>query len=198
MTDIAHGNVAGEEPGARDHGGAPLAIQPGTSRLLVKTFAGGPLAAFGHDLTFVAPIRNSELRFDADQLRGSVSVRIIADAIALQGGKSEKDRRDIERIMKEKVLEVVKFGEITFESREVRVSRANGGYEADVAGALTLHGVTRPFGLKAKLTRTGPLLRAFGDFTLRMSDFAIEQVTVAGGALKVKDEIKATFDITAR
>lgn len=198
MTDVVHGNVAGEEPGARDDAGAPIAIQPGTSRLLVKTFAGGPLAAFGHDLTFVVPIRSGELRFDADQLRGSVGVRILADAIALQGGKSEKDRRDIERTLKDRVLEVMKFREITFESREVRVRRANAGYDADVAGSLTLHGVTRPLDLKAKLTRTGPLVRAFGDFALRLSDFAIEQVTVAGGALKVKDEIKATFDITAR
>jgi hypothetical protein len=44
----------------------------------------------------------------------------------------------------------------------------------------------------------GDTLRAQGDATLRLTDFRIEPVSVAGGMLKVKDEVKLTFDIVAR
>jgi len=42
------------------------------------------------------------------------------------------------------------------------------------------------------------MLRAFGDFTIRQSDYRIKLASVAGGALKLKDELKFTFDIVAR
>jgi hypothetical protein len=44
----------------------------------------------------------------------------------------------------------------------------------------------------------GDTLRAQGEATLRLTDFRIEPVSVAGGMLKVKDEVKLTFDIVAR
>jgi hypothetical protein len=42
------------------------------------------------------------------------------------------------------------------------------------------------------------MLRASGDFSLSQSDYAIKPVSVAGGALKVKDELKFDFEIVAR
>ena len=40
-------------------------------------------------------------------------------------------------------------------------------------------------------------LRANGEFTIRQTDYRIKLVSVAGGALKLKDELKFTFDIVA-
>ena len=37
-----------------------------------------------------------------------------------------------------------------------------------------------------------------GPFTLRQSDFRIKPVSVAGGTLKLKDELKFAFDVVAR
>ena len=45
---------------------------------------------------------------------------------------------------------------------------------------------------------TGDLMRASGEFSLRQSDYGILPVTVAAGALRVKDEVKLSFDIVAR
>jgi hypothetical protein len=42
------------------------------------------------------------------------------------------------------------------------------------------------------------VLRGNGEATVRQSAFGIRPVTVAGGMLKVKDEVKVTFDIVAR
>jgi hypothetical protein len=41
-------------------------------------------------------------------------------------------------------------------------------------------------------------LRAYGEFSIKQSDFKIRLVSVAGGALKVKDELKLAFDIIAK
>ena len=44
----------------------------------------------------------------------------------------------------------------------------------------------------------GEMLRASGDFTLKQSDYQIKPVSVAGGALKMKDELKFSFEMVAR
>ena len=173
-------------------------INAGTSRLRIKTFAGGPFAALGHDLMFAVPIHKGTITFDAGNGTGSLEVRIRTEAITLEGDKSDKDRRDIEHTLKEKVLEVSRHEQIVYEASNATVTKTGSGYDVEVAGSLTLHGVKQRFPLRAKLNMMGPVLRAFGEFALRMSDFGIAQVTVVGGALKVKDEIKATFDVSAR
>jgi hypothetical protein len=43
----------------------------------------------------------------------------------------------------------------------------------------------------------GESLRANGEFTVRQTDYRIKLVSVAGGALKLKDELKFQFDIVA-
>ena len=42
------------------------------------------------------------------------------------------------------------------------------------------------------------MLRAFGEFAIRQSDYNIKPVSAIGGGLKVKDEVKFSFDIVAR
>ena len=44
----------------------------------------------------------------------------------------------------------------------------------------------------------GTMLRISGDFVLRQSDYGIKPVSFAGGALRLKDELKFTFDLVAR
>jgi hypothetical protein len=42
------------------------------------------------------------------------------------------------------------------------------------------------------------MLRASSDFTLNQTDYNIKLVSVAGGTLKLKDELKFSFEIVAR
>ena len=43
----------------------------------------------------------------------------------------------------------------------------------------------------------GDTLRAQGEFDVRQTDFGIKPVSVAGGTLKIKDELKCSFDLLA-
>ena len=40
-------------------------------------------------------------------------------------------------------------------------------------------------------------MRANGEFTIRQTDYGIRLISVAAGTLKLKDELKFTFDIVA-
>ena len=98
--------------------------------------------------------------------------------------------------MQEKVLETSLFPEITFQSTNVTVSRIiPGRWKAKIIGDLNLHGETRSLWIMGQLTLDGDELRTKGDFTLRQTEYGIKLVSVAAGALKLKDELKFEFDL---
>jgi len=127
--------------------------------------------------------------------QASLKLRIRAASLTVENDASEKDRREMERAMQEDVLESARYPEIVFESS---AASPNGNGRVLIDGHLALHGMTRPQRVPAQLSVTGDLLRAFGDFSVRQTDYRIKLASVAGGALKLKDELKFTFDIVAR
>jgi polyisoprenoid-binding protein YceI len=169
---------------------ADYVIEAGMSRFTVRGFAGGLLSGLGHNPVVAIPDFAGDVRWDpADPQKASLHLRIRAASLAVQNDMSDKDRREMERIMREEIVETV------FESTS---ASANANNRVEIDGNLTLHGVTRRERLPAQLAVTGDMLRAFGDFTIRQSDYRIKLASVAGGALKLKDELKFTFDIVAR
>jgi polyisoprenoid-binding protein YceI len=173
-------------------------IDPSASRLSIKVSTGGPLAAFGHDPTLVMRDVRGDLELDPDNL-ATASLRLVVnpDALALGNEVNESDRREIERKAREEVLMTSTHKEITFECRAGQVV-ANAPMQLSLNGELTLHGVMRPQLVSARLFVTGDTVRAQGEATVRQSEYGIRPVTAAGGMLKVKDEVKLTFDIVAR
>jgi polyisoprenoid-binding protein YceI len=124
---------------------------------------------------------------------------IKADSLAANEDVKEKDRAEIDRMMHEDVLETAKFPEIVFTSTSVNANRlGKGRYRARVIGDLTLHGVTQKnVWIQAEVTITEEKVRAQGQFSLRQTDFQIKPIKVAGGTLRVKNELKFDFDIGA-
>ena len=61
-----------------------------------------------------------------------------------------------------------------------------------------MHGVTRNQPIVVRVAVLGNMLRASGDFSLDQTDYNIKLISVAGGALKLKDELKFSFEIVAR
>ena len=101
--------------------------------------------------------------------------------------------------MKTEVLETEKFPEIVYEAPGVSVTKmADMLYSATLNGKLTMHGVTRNQPIVVRVASLGSMLRASGDFSLDQTDYNIKLISVAGGALKLKDELKFSFEIVAR
>ncbi len=176
------------------------AIDGRISRFTVRAFASGMLSAFGHSPTIAIRDFAGEAQFNPDRLESaSLHVTVKAGSLTVTDDISDKDRREIEREMQDGVLESAKFPEIVYDCSRVSVnSPGNGQYSIALQGNLTLHGVTRGLAIPARVAVTGDMLRAFGEFSLRQSDYNIKLVSAIGGGLKVKDEVKFSFDIVAR
>lgn len=171
-----------------------------TSRFTVKAFASGLLSAFGHSPTIAVRDFSGEAQFNPDRLEsGSLRVAVKAASLAVTNDVSDKDRRDIEREMHQNVLESAKYPEIVYDCSRVSADHPeNGQHSITLHGSLTLHGVTNGLKIPARVAIVGDMLRAFGEFSLRQTDYNIKLVSAVGGGLKVKDEVKFSFDIVAR
>ncbi len=175
-------------------------IDPGMSRFTVRAFASGVFSAFGHNPTIAIRDFSGEADFDPATLENAaLRVKINAGSLAVTNDISDKDRREIEQTMSQEVLETTRYPEIVFESSNVSASRAGDGqYFINLVGNLSLHGVTNSQPVSAQVTVNGNMLRAHGEFSLRQTAYGIKLVSVAGGALKLKDDLKFTFEIVAR
>ncbi len=165
----------------------------------MRAFASGVLSVMGHNPTIAIRQFEGEVGFDPDKPEeASLRMKIDAGELAVQDDIKEKDRHEIEQTMKEKVLEIDKYPHIVFESSEVSVNQIAGTwYRARLAGDLQLHGANRRQEIQLNLRLKDDSLNAEGDFTLKQTDFNIEPVSIAGGALKLKDELKFSFNIKA-
>jgi polyisoprenoid-binding protein YceI len=173
-------------------------IDPRASRLTARAFAGGPLSAMGHNPSFAVHELQGEVEFDPESPdKSSLRLTVAAGSLALTDSVSDKDRREIERTTREDVLESDRFAEIVYQCPASKVAAA-GPTQLSLAGDLTLRGVTRPQPVSARVFLAGDVLRGNGEATVRQSEFGIRPVSVAGGMLKVKDEVKVSFDIVAR
>lgn len=175
-------------------------IDAGQSRFMVKAFAGGFLSALAHDHNIAIREFSGDVQFTFGTVEpASLQLKIRSGSLAVTDKVSASDRQKIETTMRDEVLEVSKHPEIVFRSTSVSAARTGEGkYQARIAGELTLHGVTQPLTITAQLEFGDSVLRARGGFSLKQSGYGIKQVSVAGGTIKVKDELKFTFDIVAR
>ena len=169
------------------------------SRFQVKASASGMLSPFGHNPLISIPNFIGEAWF-RPQTPEQSSLRIVIDAGAVEVANdiSSKDRREMERVMKADVLETERYPEIRFEGAAARADQiADGMYRIAIAGTLTLHGAQRAVQVPCNVIVSDDSLRANGEFSIRQSDYGIGLVSVAGGTLKLKDELKLTFDVFA-
>lgn len=170
------------------------------SGFIVQAFATGLLSFVGHNPTFAVQRYGGEIQFGKGNAEvESMLVIIQAETISLLDEMSEKDTREIENTMHGEVLETKQFPEIAFVSKDVSLKEiSNGRFAVTANGNLSLHGESRPQTIKAEAKINGDKIRAEGEFLLDQSDFNIKQTKALGGTLKVKDEVKISFDISAQ
>jgi polyisoprenoid-binding protein YceI len=171
-----------------------------SSRFTARAFAKGLLASMGHNPTVGIRDLTGEVQFTPENLEaGSFRLAIKSSSLAVEDDISDKDRREIERLMNQDVLETTKFPEILYETGSISVTKIGETlYSAVLNGSLTLHGVTRGQPIAARVALLGSMLRASGDFSVSQTDYNIKLISVAGGALNLKDELKLSFEIVAR
>jgi polyisoprenoid-binding protein YceI len=168
------------------------------SKFTVQAFAEGLFSAFGHDPVIHIRDFAGEVQFVPGTFaNASLKITVEPNSLAVGDEVKEKDRLEIERTMREEVLETSKYQEIVFRSNNISVNRlAEGRYRARIIGDLTLHGVTQKnLWISAEATVSDDNLRAQGEFSLKQTDFGIKPYSAAGGTIKLKNELKFSFEI---
>lgn len=160
-------------------------IDSANSTITIHVGKAGLFSAAGHEHEVKAPIEQGAVD---DSGPGRVSFTVRASRLTVQ---PESDQAKVQSTMQSDVLQSDKYPEIKFESTSVRPA-GNEGWS--VTGNLTLHGATKPVTVQVR-KENGAYK---GEARLKQTDFGIEPVKVAGGAVKVKDELKIEFVIRTK
>ncbi len=174
-------------------------IDASQSRFMVKVFKDGLLSVLAHDHNIAIRDFNGVAQFTPGPISpASLQLTIKSESLAVTDKVSASDRQKIEKTMREEVLEIGKHPEIVFKSTKIDIDKSEDGqFQAKIWGELTLHGVTRSGLINATVTMSENNLHAKGSFPLRQSEYSIKPVSAGGGTIKVKDELRFTFDIAA-
>jgi hypothetical protein len=157
------------------------------STITVHAFKSGLLRAFADNHVIQAPLADGWVQ-DA----GAGGVDVIVDARHLRvvdPGAAPGDREQVQaRMLGPEVVDATRFPQIRFHSTDVQQVGADRWL---VRGSFELHGHVHDASIKVVRDHG----HYQGETTLRQTDFGITPVSVAGGAVKVKDELVIDFDI---
>jgi hypothetical protein len=166
--------------------GGNAQTNPPRSTITIHAHKAGLFSGFAHDHVITAPIASGTLDAKAMTIQITVAAKQMK---VVDPGVSEKDRAEIQSTMLgPKVLDPDKYPEIRFQSSRVQKT---GDQHYRVAGKLELHGASRELSFDV----TGGPDHYQGKTKLKQKDFGIEPISLAGGTIKVKDELEIEIDV---
>ena len=157
------------------------------SSITVRVSKSGLFRAFADNHVIRAPLLEGSVDDSATS-----SVELVVDVPrmrVLDPSLSPNDRDDVQaRMLGSEVLDADRFRQIRFHSTVVQRLAADRWL---VRGDLDLHGQIHQVAVKVALENG----RYKGSTTLRQTEFGITPISIAGGTVKVKDEVTIEFDI---
>ena len=161
-------------------------IDSSVSKMVVHVAKAGMFSAFGDNHEIEAPVSQGSV----DEAARRVTLVVDARRMKVLDPQLSADKRQQvqERMLGPDVLDVAHFSVISFDSTSVE-QRSPG--QLLVEGQLKLHGQTHPVSVSVR-SENGHYV---GSCKLKQRDFGITPVSVAGGTVKVKDELTIEFDI---
>ena len=162
----------------------------------------GMMSAVGHEHDVEATGFDGTVVMDQKSVEGSglslwfpsSGLRVIADE------EPSGDAPKVQAAMEgPECLDANKFPSIEFRSTKVAAKPSgNNVWNVTISGELSLHGQRKPITIPATVSVQGDTLTAKGKATIKQSEFGMTPISVAGGTVKVKDELAMTFTIVAK
>jgi polyisoprenoid-binding protein YceI len=177
-------------------------IDASASTVRVHVGKSGVFGFAGHTHEVAAERFEGRVQADPDDLaRSSVALSFEASGLKVSAeGEAAGDAPQVQDAMAgPKVLDVARFPAIGFRSQQVSGRKvAEGVYELQVTGELSLHGVARTITVPVRVEVAGNTLTASGKLALGQRAFGIEPVSAGGGTVKVKNELGIEFKLVGR
>lgn len=155
-----------------------LSFESGTIRGHTEVFGDSTI-----DPMFKKATSRLNMEEKPESLRGTIDANL-ADFF------SDSKKRDEHM---HEVLESSVFPKATFEIKEVI---AKGGDKYTLKGALSLHGVTKPFSFEGSVSEAAGKVRIVAKSSLKMSDFGIKPIKMM--FLTVRDQVDLSVDIVLK
>ncbi|PYS32282.1 MAG: hypothetical protein DMG14_34920 [Acidobacteria bacterium] len=139
----------------------------------------------------------SPRRSSKDLTHSSIKLDFPANTIRVIDPKENpKDRAEVQKTMEMEVLRVSEFPSVRFESTSVE---REGTDRFLVHGNLTIRGRTQPAIIPVALKRLPDgTYQAAGQYKFKQTTFGIKPIQLAGGTVKVKDELQIEFELFLR
>lgn len=170
-------------------------LGPDTGRVVLKTGRVGLAAKAGHDLTIEVTRWSAQVEVPDEDAGGVTAAKVTADldlgSVEVREGTggvkplTDGDRREI----KKQISNILGSATASFTSAKIVRFGASGGA---IEGTLTLNGKTQP--LRLQVAEPGPG-RYRGTATLQQSAFGIKPYSGFFGALKLRDDVTAEFEV---
>jgi polyisoprenoid-binding protein YceI len=171
-------------------------IVPGRGHFQIHVGTTGLFGAFAHSHLIQAEKIMGCAKIDSSDLtRSSIKLDFPTPAIRVIDPKeSDKDRGQVQKTMETDVLRISEFPMVTFES--TAIERVEGADRFRVRGTLTIRGKSQPATIPITLTRVADgNYRAVGEYKFKQTSFGIKPIQLAGGTVKVKDELQVEFEL---
>jgi polyisoprenoid-binding protein YceI len=194
-------------PAQASAAGDAYTVRKANSHLLAVTGKTGLFSFAAHDHAVMATQWTAAVNLNLQQLSQSgVTVSIPVSALVIDSDEARKaaglgsgpgpdDVRKIQqRMLSSEILDAQRYATIEFRSSQVRVISPE---KLEVTGDLTLHGRSQTIKVQvdyAPAADGGYLFKA--DFPISQSDFGLKPESVAGGTVKVKDEVKIKVQLS--
>ena len=170
-------------------------VIPNRGYFRIHVGTGGLFGAFAHDHSIEAQKVEGCAVLDArDLTHSSIKLTFPAASVrVMDPNESEKDRATVQQNMENDVLMVSKFPRIVFESTSIELA---GTDQLKVHGNLAIRDKTQAVVIPLTLKRLGDgTYQADGKYNLKQSSFGIKPIQLAGGTIKVKDEVETEFEL---
>jgi polyisoprenoid-binding protein YceI len=168
---------------------ATVPVDTQKSTITVRAYKSGFFSAFAHDHEISAPIESGSFSEEEPSVEVAVNA---ANLKVMDKGSSADERQKIQdRMLGPEVLDTAQFKEIHFRSTKVEPAGDNGW---NVTGELTLHGQTHPITFKV-LKVNGHYQGKVG---IQQTDFGMTPISIAGGSVKVKNQVLIEFDVAGQ
>lgn len=166
----------------------------------MQAFASGLISAVAHSPKIAIRSWSGSASFAPGTLAGArLRVVIRTSSLEVLDEMRDSDRQNLQRVMYEEVLETGRYPEVVFESTHINAENLREAlYRVNVEGRLALHGQTNLQALVCQVAFGVDSLRAHGQFTLLQTDYGIRVASIAGGSLKLQNELKFTFYVVGR
>ena len=171
-------------------------VVPGRGYFRIHVGTAGLFGALAHDHSIEAQkVMGCALIDSNDVAHSSVKLEFPTAGIRVIDPKeNEKDRAEVQKTMETEVLHVSEYPRVTFESTGIEPDGALNRMR--LRGNLTIRGKTLPVIISVMVTRLSDgTYRVDGEYKFKQSSFLIKPIQLAGGTVKVKDELETQFEL---